>query len=69
MKIIIIDPRTETIIHIVSIYGQGDAQILTEMFKKWTLERGDLERIIVSGGTVRIMDPGDPVPSSKEILQ
>lgn len=60
--ILIIDPRREMIVHNIPVYENSDARHINSFFECKKAEYGDLERILLAGGTVRIMEPGDPVP-------
>lgn len=62
MKILTIDPRREMIVRSIPIVTKDDARRFEDHFKADREERGDLDRVIIAGGTVRIMDPADPVP-------
>lgn len=62
MKIVTIDPRKELIIRSLTIDTKADAARLADLTRKDEEDRGQLDRIIIAGGTVRIMDPADPIP-------
>jgi hypothetical protein len=61
--IIIIDPVDELIIHNIPIETKESARRCDNFQKALEAQRGhELERIIVSMHTVRIMERTDPVP-------
>lgn len=62
MKILVIDTRKEIVLHSLSITCKADAAWLKTYIDQETQDRGELDRIIIAGGTVRIMEPGDPIP-------
>jgi hypothetical protein len=51
-----------------AIRDKGDVKKLQDFIKTIESEYGDIERIILSGGAVRIMDKGEEIPllSDKE---
>ena len=62
-SIIIIDPLDEKIIHNIQIESKDSAKRCDKFFRDQEIARGhELERIIVSMKTVRIMDRNDPIP-------
>lgn len=61
-KIYLIDPRTETLIHGISIDYESSVKKIQEFIINKEAECGELERVIVSMGTVRIMNRSDPIP-------
>jgi len=61
-KIYLIDPRREILVHTISIDYDSSKKKIDEFIQNKTNEYGDLERVIVSMGTVRIMGQFDPVP-------
>lgn len=61
-RIILIDPKNEIIIHSIAIETKGDGQRLDYYWHKEEQTRGyPVDRILVSCGTVRIMDREDPI--------
>lgn len=62
MKIITIDPRAELVIRSVNINSKEDASRLKDFIRQDTIERGELDRILISEGTTQILEPGDPIP-------
>ena len=61
-KIYLIDPRTETVIHAISIDFDSSKKKIDDFIKRNEADRGELERVIVSMGTVRIMARDDVIP-------
>ena len=63
MKVILIDTVDEIIVNTVNIESRTDAQRLIYNWKKEQRARQhEIERVIVYGGLVRILDPDEPVP-------
>lgn len=63
MRVILVDPKNELILHSIAIETKGDAQRFVYYWKKEERERQyQIERVLVYGGTCRIMDPDEPVP-------
>jgi hypothetical protein len=61
--IILVDPATELVLHNIEIGTKKDAARCEEYRKQEETARGHaVDRIIASMGTVRIMEPGDPIP-------
>lgn len=62
-RIVLIDPKNELVLHSISIETKGDAKRLEDYWHQEEQTRGyEVDRIIVSMGTSRIMDRNDPVP-------
>ena len=60
--ILIVDPIDEKIIHNISIESKESVKRITEFIKQQEIARGhELERLIVSMRTVRIMDRSDKI--------
>ena len=63
MKIILIDVTDEIIVNTVNIESRADAQRLIYNWKQaQRIRQHEIERVIVYGGMVRILDPLEPVP-------
>lgn len=62
MKIVVIDPRAELVIRSMPIHDRRSVKQCAQAIKFDEIERGELERVLIAGGTVRIMDRGDPIP-------
>lgn len=62
MKILVVDPRAELVLHNLAVTDKKSAHHIDDFCKQQVLERGDIDRIIIAGGTCRIMDPKDPIP-------
>lgn len=61
-RIVLIDPKNELILHSIAIETKGDGQRLDYYWHREERERGyEVDRILVSCGTVRIMDRDDPI--------
>lgn len=61
--VILIDPESELIIHNIPIDSKESAHRCEAFLKQLETERGhELERVIISMKTVRIMDKDDPIP-------
>ena len=62
-KVILIDSHNEIIIHSIAIESKESARRTDQL---WKDEEGtrhhEVERLIVNGGIVRIMDRTDPIP-------
>ena len=62
-KIIRIDSQDEIIIHSVSIESKESARRTNELWKaEESTRHHEVERLIVNGGMIRIMDRTDPIP-------
>jgi hypothetical protein len=62
-SIIIVDPHDEKIIHNIPVESKDSAKRIDKFFREQEIARGhELERVIVSMNTVRIMDREDPIP-------
>jgi len=62
-RIILVDPKGELVLHSIAIETKGDAKRLEDYWHKEEQTRGhEVDRIIVSGETCRIMERTDPVP-------
>jgi hypothetical protein len=61
-RIVLIDPKNELILHSIAIESKGDAQRLDYYWHREERERNyEIERILVSCETVRIMGREDPI--------
>jgi len=60
--ILLIDPHKEMILHNLPISEKSDVQRIEGFIKMLSDEHPDIERLIISMGTVRIMEPGEPIP-------
>jgi hypothetical protein len=61
-RIILIDPKNEIIIHSIAIESKGDGQRLDYYWHKEERERKyEIDRVLVSCGTVRLMARDDPI--------
>jgi len=71
VHIILIAVKQELIIHNLPIFDKSDAKKINDFIKNKTQEYGEIERVILSMGTVRIMDPKEeipiPLPSARRI--
>ena len=60
--ILLIDPHKEMILHNLPVYENSDVKKIEKWIKMLEAEHPDIERLILSMGTVRIMEPGEPIP-------
>lgn len=60
--ILLIAPRQETILHNIPIFDNSDVKKVESFIRNKEAEYGEIERLILSMGTVRIMEPGEPIP-------
>ncbi len=61
--ILIVDPVDEKIIHNIQVVSKDTVKRIDQFIREQEIARGhELERIIVSMHTVRIMERTDPVP-------
>lgn len=60
--ILLIAPRQELIIHNIPVYDNTDVKKIESWIRIKEKEYGDIERVILSMGTVRIMEPGEAIP-------
>lgn len=44
------------------VHDEESRARLEKQIEQWQAEYGEIERIIMNMGTVRIMEPGDPIP-------
>jgi hypothetical protein len=67
-RILLISRSRELLIRDFSIRDNGDVKKIQDFIRTMESEYGDIERIILSGGAVRIMDKGEEIPllSDKE---
>lgn len=62
-KIILIAPKQGIVVHSgMDIFDKESVKKIEAFIKNKEPQYGELERIILSMGTVRIMDPGEPIP-------
>lgn len=62
-KIIRIDSQNEVIIHSISIESKESARRTDQLWRDEEFTRHhEVERLIVNGGIIRIMDRTDPIP-------
>lgn len=60
--ILIIAPAQELVLHNVAIFDNADVHKVQDFIKDKTKDYGDIERVIISMGTVRIMEKDDQIP-------
>jgi hypothetical protein len=60
--ILLVAPVQEVVLHNIEIWDNTDVHKVQAFIKDKTKDYGDIERIIISMGTVRIMDKDDPIP-------
>jgi hypothetical protein len=62
-RIVLIAPRQGIVIHSgMDVYNNEDAKKINDFCRQKELEYGEIERIILSMGTVRIMEQGEKIP-------
>jgi len=62
-KIMIIAPKQGVLVHSgMDVYDKESVKKIEAFIKNKLPEYGELERIILSMGTVRIMEPNEPIP-------
>jgi hypothetical protein len=62
-KIILIAPRQGVVIHSgMDVFTNDSVKKIEEFTRIKEMEYGEVERVILSMGTVRIMEPGESVP-------
>jgi tellurite resistance-related uncharacterized protein len=62
MKIIVLDPRAEVVVRSMPVWDKDTAQHCEQAIKRDEVERGGLERIILSEGTARFLERGQSIP-------
>lgn len=60
--ILLISPKLEIVVHNIPIFDNNDVKKIKSFIKNKEEQYGELERIIISMGTVRIMDQKDEIP-------
>jgi len=60
--ILLIDPHKEMILHNLPVYEKSDVKKIEKFIRNLEAEHPDIERLILSMGTVRIMGPDEPIP-------
>jgi len=60
--ILIIAPVQELVLHNVAIFDNADVHKVQDFIEDKTKDYGDIERVIISMGTVRIMEKDDQIP-------
>lgn len=60
--ILLISPSREIVVHNIPILDNTDIRKVKSFIKNKEEDYGELERIIISMGTVRIMDRSDDIP-------
>ena len=62
-KVILIDSQNEVIIHSISIESKESARRTDQLWQdEESTRKHEVERLIVNGGIIRIMDRTDPIP-------
>lgn len=62
-RIILIAPRQGVLVHGgMDVFDNESVKRINAFIESKTKEYGEVERIILSMGTVRIMEPGEPIP-------
>lgn len=60
--ILLIAPRQELIVHNIPVYDNSDVKKIESWIRIKEVEYGEIERIILSMGTCRIMEQGEHIP-------
>lgn len=60
--ILLIAPRQELILHNIPVTDNSDVKKIEAFIKNKLQEYGEIDRLILSMGTVRIMEPDEPIP-------
>ncbi len=61
-RILLVSPSREIVVHDIPIFDNSDVKKVQSFIKSKEDDYGELERIIISMGTVRIMERTDEVP-------
>ena len=61
-RILLIAPKLEKLVHDIPVYDNDSVRKIESFIKNKEDEYGELERIIINMGTVRIMERGDKIP-------
>jgi len=61
-KIILIAPRAETFINMIDIFDKNSVKKINEFYRIKSAEYGRVDRILVSNGETRVMDPSEDIP-------
>ena len=60
--ILLIAPLQELILHNIPVTDNSDVKKIEAFIQNKLPEYGEIERLILSMGTVRIMEPGEQIP-------
>lgn len=61
-RVLLISPSAELVIHNIPIHDNTDVRKVRAFIQDKEKDYGELERILISCGTVRIMDKTDEIP-------
>ena len=62
-RIVLIAPRQGMVVHSgMDVFTNESVKKIEALCEQKTAEYGEIERLILSMGTVRIMEPGEPIP-------
>ena len=61
-RILLIAPKHEKLVHDIPVHDNDSVRKIESFIKNKEEEYGELERIIINMGTVRIMERGDKIP-------
>jgi hypothetical protein len=61
-RILLVSPSREIVVHDIPIYDNSDVKKVQAFIKSKEGDYGELERIIISMGTVRIMERDQEIP-------
>jgi hypothetical protein len=70
-RILLISPSRELLIKDIPVFDHDDVKKIKDFIGNTESEYGDLGRIIINRGTIRIMEKGEeiPVPSVSEMVK
>jgi len=70
-RILLISPSSELLIKDIPVFDHDDVKKIKDFIGNTKSEYGDLERIIINRGTIRIMERGEeiPVPSVSDMVK
>lgn len=60
--ILLVSPKLEIVVHNIPVFDNTDVKKIKSFIKNKEEQYGELERIIISMGTVRIMEKTDVIP-------
>lgn len=62
-RIVVVAPRQQMVVHSgLDIYDNGSVKKAEAFIKSKEAEYGEIELLLLAGGTMRIMEPNEPIP-------